>query len=89
VTLLDLKLNVKWCFIIVYGAAQTNDKEEFLVELGNICSNQSLPILVGGDFNLLRFSNEKNKAMSHSKWTDIFNSIINTCALREIHMSGG
>jgi exonuclease III len=44
---------------------------------------------VGGDFNLLRFSNEKNKAMSHSKWTDIFNSIINTCALREIHTSGG
>jgi hypothetical protein len=36
VTLLDLKLNVKWCFIIVYGAAQTNDKEESLVELGNI-----------------------------------------------------
>jgi hypothetical protein len=80
---------VKWCLIIVYGAAHNCDKEEFLVELGNICSNQTLPILVGEDFNLLRFSSEKNKVMTHNKWSDIFNSIINTCALREIHMSGG
>jgi exonuclease III len=89
VSLLDLKINVKWCLIIVYGAAQASDKEDFLVELGNICSNQNLPILVGGDFNLLRFSSEKNKAMIHSNWSDIFNSIINTCALREIHMTSG
>jgi hypothetical protein len=75
--------------VIVYGAAQSCDKEEFLVELGNVCSNQTLPLLVGGDFNLLRFSSEKNKPMSLSKWSDIFNSIINTCALREIHMSSG
>jgi hypothetical protein len=59
------------------------------VDLGNICTNQTLPILVGGDFKLLRFSSEKNKPMPHNKWTDIFNSIINTCALREVHMSGG
>jgi hypothetical protein len=75
--------------IIVYGAAQASEKEDFLVELGNICSNQTLPILVGGDFNLLRFSSEKNKPMAHNKWTDIFNAIINTFALREVHMSGG
>jgi exonuclease III len=37
----------------------------------------------------MRFSNEKNKPMPHNKWSDIFNSIINTCALREIHMAGG
>jgi hypothetical protein len=89
VTLVDLKLMVKWCLVIVYGATQICDKEEFLAELGNVSSNQSLSLLIGGDFNLLRFSFEKNKPMCHNKWSDIFNSIINTYALREIHMSGG
>jgi hypothetical protein len=89
VTLIDLKMMVKWCLVIVYGAAQIYDKEEFLVELGNVCSNQSLPILIGGDFNLLRFFSENNKPMCHNKWTYIFSSITNTYALREIHMSGG
>jgi hypothetical protein len=73
----------------VYGAAQNCDKEEFLVELGNVCNNHSLPLLVGGDFNLLRFSSEKNRAMTLNKRSDIFNSIINSCALRQIHMAGG
>jgi exonuclease III len=88
-TLSDLKLSVKWCLVIVYGAAQSCDKEEFLVELGNVCSNQTLPLLVGGDFNLLRFSSKKNRPMTLTKWSDIFNSIVNSCALREIHMAGG
>jgi hypothetical protein len=44
--------------VIVYGAAQNCDEEEFLIELGNICSDQSIPLLIGGGFNLLRFSSE-------------------------------
>jgi hypothetical protein len=46
----------KWCLIIVYGDAQEEDKEDFLIELGDICKDQSLPLLIGGDFNLLRCS---------------------------------
>jgi hypothetical protein len=65
------------------------DKEEFLTELGTVCSDQSLPLLVGGDFNIIRFSSEKNKNMRRNRWTDIFNSIINSYAMREIYMSGG
>jgi hypothetical protein len=75
--------------VIVYGAAQEDDKEEFLTELGNICRDQSLPLLVGGDFNLLRDASEKNKRLRPSKWNDMFNSIINICEMREIDMSGG
>jgi hypothetical protein len=89
VTLQDLKLQKKWKLVLVYGAAQENDKEEFLVELGDICCNQRLPMFIGGDFNILRFPSEKNKAMRRSKWSDLFNAIINTYELREIEMSGG
>jgi hypothetical protein len=89
VTLMDLKLRLKWCLEIVYGAAQLCDKEDFLIELGMVCSDQRLPLLIGVDFNILRFSSEKNKKMRCNRWTYMFNSSINTYALREIHLSGG
>jgi hypothetical protein len=50
---------MKWNLIIVYGAAQVEDKEDFLIELGNACSDQELPLLIGGDFNIIRFPSEK------------------------------
>jgi hypothetical protein len=34
---MDLKLQVKWNLVIVYGAAQLEDKEDFLAELINVC----------------------------------------------------
>jgi exonuclease III len=89
VTLQDLKLQKLWKLVLVYGAAQDTDKEDFLVELGDVCCNQKLPMLIGGDFNILRFPSDKNKAMRKNKWSDLFNAIINTYELREIEMSGG
>jgi hypothetical protein len=32
------------------------DKEDILIELGNVWSDQSIPVLISGDFNLLIFS---------------------------------
>jgi hypothetical protein len=89
VTLMDLKIQKKWCLVIVYGAAQEEDKEDFLTELRNICRDQRLPLLVGGDFNLLRDASEKNKRLRPCKWNDMFNFIINNCEMREIDMFGG
>jgi hypothetical protein len=86
---MDLKIQQKWCLVIVYGAAQDDEKDDFLSDLSDICRDQSLPLLIGGDFNLLRGSNEKNKALKPSRWNDMFNYIINTYELREIDMSGG
>jgi hypothetical protein len=74
--------------VIVYGDVQLCDKEDFLIELGMVCSDLRLPLLIGGDFNILRFSSEKNTIMRSNRWTYMFNSIINTYALREIHLSG-
>jgi hypothetical protein len=45
--------------ITVYDLAHDEKKEQFLVELSNICSKTDLSMLVGGDFNILRFSSEK------------------------------
>jgi L-lysine 2,3-aminomutase len=48
-----------------------------------------LPMLIGGDFNFIRFPSEKNKEMRRSKWSSMFNAIINTYELKEVEMSGG
>jgi exonuclease III len=76
-------------FNFIYGAAQEEDKEAFLAELGAVCSNQRNPMLIGGDFNILRFSFEKNKETRRNRWSSMFNAIINSHDLREIDMSGG
>jgi hypothetical protein len=47
------------------------------------------PYIIGGDFNIIRHSGGKNKCTPLSKYSDIFNSIIHTLGLREIHMDGG
>jgi hypothetical protein len=55
------KLNkVKWNLLVVYGAAQDENKTDFLAELSSLCSTNTKPILIGGDFNIIRFAKEKN-----------------------------
>ena len=48
-----------WALVAVYGAAQPELKPEFLVDLVRICGSEQLPILVGGDFNIIRRREEK------------------------------
>lgn len=54
------KLNkTKWNLLIVYGAAQDENKTAMLAELSSFCSINTEPILIGGDFNIIRFAKEK------------------------------
>lgn len=87
--LFDTKLLLSWAIIFVYGAAQEENKQVFLSELAAVCSDQTIPILLGGDFNLLRSSDEKNMNYQNNRNNDNFNYIINTYDLREIDLSGG
>jgi hypothetical protein len=54
-----------------------------------VCSKVKLPYVVGGDFNILRFSSEKNRRFQFNRFSDIFNTIINTHGLRELANAGG
>jgi hypothetical protein len=42
-----------------YGVAQPEEKDRFLAEWVNACSEESLPLMVGGDFNIIRNPSEK------------------------------
>lgn len=70
------KNRVKWNLIIVYGAAQAENKDAFLPELASFCSKNKEPYIIGGDFNIIRFQSEKNKPGRTDRFFDIFNSII-------------
>jgi hypothetical protein len=69
---------------VCLGAAQHHLKEAFLTELVQLCSKDTLPILIGGDFNII----EKNNANYNNRWPFLFNAIIDAFNLRELELSG-
>jgi exonuclease III len=56
--------------------------------LVRVCSKESLPIIIGGDFNIIRNPDEKNTETFNDRWPFLFNAIIDTLNLRELDMSG-
>jgi hypothetical protein len=47
------------------------------------------PMILGGDFNILRYSSEKKTKFINNKYIQVFNLIINSYELREVVMQGG
>ena len=78
----------RWALVAVYGAAQPELKSDFLADLVRICGDDSLPILVGGDFNIIRRREEKNNDNFDGRWSFMFNAIIESLDLREIDLTG-
>ena len=87
--LLDKLLKIKWNLLVVYGAAQEENKLFFFVELSIFCAKNSEPLNVGGDFNIIRYSKEKNTMDGVHRHTPLFNSVIHFYELRELIMTGG
>jgi hypothetical protein len=58
----------KWALVAVYGPAQTDHKEIFLVALVRMGSQENLPLIMGGDFNILRHPFEKSKTNYNARW---------------------
>ena len=78
----------KFVLYTVNGPAQYQNKQTFLVEMANTCSKESLPYLIGGDFNIMRRPDDKSSGVFDSKWPILFNAVIESLDLKEIVMSG-
>jgi hypothetical protein len=63
-------------------------KANFLREMVNLAKENPYPILIGGDFNFLRFQREKSKGHFDSHWPFLFNDVIDSLDLREVSMVG-
>jgi exonuclease III len=80
--------NFKWALVCVYGPAQEDRKVRFLTGLANLGARERLPILIGGDFNILRNPKEKNKPNFNPRWPFLFNAVIEGRNLRELDITG-
>ena len=80
--------NFKWILMAVYGPAQEEFKTPFLTELVRACQQNPLPTLIGGDFNIMRNSSEKNNDRFRGRWPFLFNAVIDSFDLREIDLTG-
>ena len=80
--------NFTWSLVAVYGAAQDDFKVAFLRELVNLARDNPYPILIGGDFNMLRFPHEKSRGRFDNHWPFLFNAVTDSLDLREVHMTG-
>jgi hypothetical protein len=85
----DKKLTKHWSLVNVYGPAQDEFKDRFLSELSNFCFKAKYHVHMGGDFNILRYSTEKNKKFNENNYSSVFNLIINPYDLRELPIAGG
>jgi hypothetical protein len=52
---------------VVYGLAQDERKENFLVELVHMCSHENLSLLMGGDYNILRQPSKKDNDLFNAR----------------------
>ena len=77
----------KFALYVVYGPAQHNNKEAFLVEMAHTCSRESLPYIIGGEFNIMRHPDDKSTYNFDTKWPNLFNAVIETLDLKKIVMS--
>lgn len=74
--------------VAVYGAVQDVYKADFLRDLVNLAKDNPYPIVIGGDFNLLRFPHEKKRGRFDEYWPFMFNVVIDSLDLREVTMLG-
>ena len=78
VVIRNLVDKVVWRLGVVYGSPYEEGKQEFIDELHTIFDNWEGPMVLGGDFNLVRNPTEKSNGMVDHVWADAFNNWINS-----------
>jgi hypothetical protein len=77
--------NFSWKLVVVYGSPYEEHKVEFIDELHSILARWQGGMMVGGDFNLSRFSSDKNNGRVSLKFVDCFNDWVNKWELVELN----
>ena len=78
----------EWVLVSVYDIAQEEYKTQFVSELVRLCDNETLPMMVGGDFNIIQKPEDKNNDNYDPRWPFMFNAIIQSLELKEIELYG-
>ena len=83
----DLNSSLNW-EVIIYGPVALNRKDDFFAEITDKVLRARLPVCLGGDFNVVRYEEEKSCGFVHRSLMYKFNVMINLLQLRELHRSG-
>jgi exonuclease III len=78
-----------WGAINVYGPVQIELKPDFLRDLMDVIMATEVPLIVGGDFNLVREAAEKSTGNVNESLVQLFNQFVDDVSLREMHRQGG
>ncbi|KAE8795696.1 hypothetical protein D1007_29411 [Hordeum vulgare] len=81
-------LNVVWEVMVVYGLSDHSLSLLFLDEHTTKIDSCNIPLVIGDDFNLLRFPTEKSDSNFSWHLADAFNDFIAACALHELPRTG-
>ncbi|KAE8816186.1 hypothetical protein D1007_06305 [Hordeum vulgare] len=84
----DRRVHLSWEVIIVYGPVDHGRSAEFLAELKNKVDRCTTPVVVAGDFNLIRWASHKSSPNVDRPRMCLFNDCIADMALREIARVG-
>jgi hypothetical protein len=80
VTMRNRITNLRCNVVAVYGPAQHEFSSDFLLELSTMCGQWGLPLVISGDFSLIRHKSEKNT--DNFNPVDLFNYFIGDHHLR-------
>ena len=78
-----------WIFSGVYGPVMGSKKEDFWEELGAICGLWDDPWCIGGDFNAVRFPEERRNAPRLIAEMRRFSEVIRELGLRDFPLAEG
>ena len=85
----NIEDNFMWIFSGVYGPTSNKNRELLWEELGAIRVLWREPWCIGGDFNVIRFSNERNREGRISRTMIRFSQIIDELELKDVPLQGG
>jgi hypothetical protein len=80
--------NFIWEMLTVYGPAHHDLLASFILELSRKCMYATLPLVMGGDFNLIRTASDKNNCNVNLGLMNMFNMFIGLHQLQKIRRSG-
>jgi hypothetical protein len=84
IMVLDKKICLNWKLVVVYGSPYEDGKQAFLDEWYTVLASWREPTIIGGDFNLVRFTSDKSNGFINHRWADAFNDWVSKWGLTEL-----
>lgn len=72
--------------VVVYGSPCEDSKHAFIDQLHSVMCSWQGPVMLGGDFNLVRNPADKSNSLVNFKWVDLFNDWISKWGIIELEL---